>query len=545
MKLLITKKAQSAQFPCGKLRINISKGFLLPSVLMLGLGIGIVVSYTLTVVASNSNSLNFQTFDSLASRAADAGIAKILSCIRDPKTNTETELLACSQDTCSTNSNETVYTDTDNNLTASFCLSAPVRPNQQTMIISSTGKIITNAKTVATRIAKGLVKATYNPPYTVTTTSTSTVNVTEYAKFNGVSMGWATTCAIGQFPSAPVDDSPDAYCWGWNGGTTGGAVGNIYTTTGTNIANSTFVPNTVKVDSPSGNFSKGKVTRLSVGTNHACAIRDSNVFDTDYGLVTSTTDVYCWGSNDKYQLGCNYWCPYRPNSNSHYPVRIFEYAWNAGLGVIDVMAYNNFSCALYSTRELSCWGAFPAGQYGTNQISSYAVAPYNYDASQSLALQNVSNKTIKSLARFKNDSNHPCVIMTDNTNYCWGDTSNGQLGIGSVYPGYTVLTPRADANGGWAVNTVAVQVTDSMLAPANKLPESNHNCIISVQAPDTNLLCLGTNNYGQVGNGTTTNVAYYTEVPLPKPFNTYSSLQTSTTTTTMPSSITYLGNMQF
>ena len=89
------------------------------------------------------------------------------------------------------------------------------------------------------------------------------------------------------------------------------------------------------------------VSKVSVGTNHACAIAGAAVF--------------CWGKNDKGQLGTG-------GGSSSQPVAVVKSGGSAlsGKEIVDVSAGDDFTCALASDGKVACWGEGDNGRLGTN-----------------------------------------------------------------------------------------------------------------------------------------------------------------------------------
>ncbi len=92
-------------------------------------------------------------------------------------------------------------------------------------------------------------------------------------------------------------------------------------------------------------------------------------------------------------------------------------------------------------------------------------------------------------------SYHVCALQNDGTVWCWGRNASGQLGNGTT----------TDSN-------VPVQVSGltNVTALFTTINESNHSCAIK---SDGTVWCWGNNNYGQLGNGTTTNSSVPVQAP--------------------------------
>jgi len=84
--------------------------------------------------------------------------------------------------------------------------------------------------------------------------------------------------------------------------------------------------------------------------------------------------------------------------------------------------------------------------------------------------------------------NNSCSIGTDNYAYCWGQNTYGQVGNNSPYIAYTPSAiDRSGVLSGKTIKSVSVGL--------------NHSCAI---ASDNQAYCWGYNNYGQLGNNSTT-----------------------------------------
>lgn len=198
-----------------------------------------------------------------------------------------------------------------------------------------------------------------------------------------------------------------------------------------------------------------KAKSLKVGMDHACAI-----------LINST--VMCWGANSGGQLG---------NGNT---IDSPQAQLVTGLTEVSEIALGLFhTCALLATGQITCWGNNASGQLGNGStIASFTP----------VAVQNMTPNPKQIVSH----NNHTCAIG-NTTIVCWGENTSGQLG-----------------NGNWANQTVAVPVKDlseSILAIA---AGGFHTCV-ATSSTTNNLLCVGENSYGQLGNGVTTQI----HIPIP------------------------------
>ena len=166
-------------------------------------------------------------------------------------------------------------------------------------------------------------------------------------------------------------------CWGKNGN---GQVGDGTTT---------------NVTSPTKVSGLSNMSKVAAGGNHACALADNGT-------------VWCWGRGDGGKLGNG------ADSNSSTPVQV------SGITTAtDVSASDLVSCALLSDRTVNCWGSNADGQLGNGSTGGSSNVP-------------VAVSSLTSVAKVASGFKHNCAIRTDNTVWCWGDNTKGQLGDNST-----------------------------------------------------------------------------------------------------------------
>lgn len=224
---------------------------------------------------------------------------------------------------------------------------------------------------------------------------------------------------------------------------------------------------------------------IAGGYHHHCAVMQNG-------------DVYCWGRNEKGELGdgtlaskavptkvklnsqavqvdggasasmTNYtpktcavtvsgelWCWGEGNPN---PAKVSSLSNIKQVSVGDV-----HTCAVTKTGTLYCWGGNVYGQVG-NGTTGFVPTP----AQVALNILEVSA-----------GAKHTCAITNNGMLQCWGDNSSGQLGIGTSMGKQSPTSVDGIAN----VNHIRC---------ANE-----HTCA----ATSSNLYCWGANHVGQLGTG--------------------------------------------
>jgi cysteine-rich repeat protein len=209
------------------------------------------------------------------------------------------------------------------------------------------------------------------------------------------------------------------------------------------------------------------VTKVSAGGGHAC-------------VVTSGGGVKCWGDNTYGELGD------RTTVQRTSPVDVVSLS--SGVADLDAGGYAYYSstgtngghtCALLAAGSLECWGRNDSGQLG-DATTITRTAPVDVTG-LAVGMSDVSV-----------GGNHACALTTGGGVKCQGWNEYGQLGDGSV------LIPSA-----------AVDVTGLASGVASISIGMNHSCAVTTAG---GAQCWGYNNYGQIGNGTTTNRTAPTDV---------------------------------
>jgi len=190
-----------------------------------------------------------------------------------------------------------------------------------------------------------------------------------------------------------------------------------------------------------------RVTAVSAGNLHTCAVADGS--------------AYCWGSDTAGQLGNG------DGGNSSVPVEVGGLL--TGKTVTSITTGQNHTCAI-ADGAAYCWGVGNLGALGNDALDSSPVP---------VAVQGMGNQTVTSI---RAGFTHTCATA-DGFVYCWGLDTSGQLGNNSN--GMTVK-----------VATLVAGPITAKVATAVRVGE-DHSCALV----GGDVYCWGSDTYGQLGNG--------------------------------------------
>jgi alpha-tubulin suppressor-like RCC1 family protein len=246
----------------------------------------------------------------------------------------------------------------------------------------------------------------------------SPVQVSGLTDVTQISTGFRTSCA--------VKSDGTVWCWGAGGqGELGNQRNDLYKITPQQVYNLTGV------------------TQVSSGFRHVCAVKTDGT-------------VFCWGQNFSRQLGT------ASSSDTNYPVAA------AGITTAtEVRATYENTCVRLQDQTVRCWG----GSIGLGNGSSVASAT----AVQPTGLSGVSTLS-------PTDGSTICAAKTNQTLWCWGNNSSGQIGNGNTT---NQLTP--------------VQVSSITGVTGVSGSIDTHTC---ARKSDGTAMCWGYNGSKQVGDGT-------------------------------------------
>jgi alpha-tubulin suppressor-like RCC1 family protein len=195
---------------------------------------------------------------------------------------------------------------------------------------------------------------------------------------------------------------------------------------------------------------------VSAGYYHTCAIHRHG------GLA-------CWGANDRGQLGNG------TTEGQLEPTVVTGLSSRA----TRVSTGRSHTCAVLDDGDVQCWGDDASGQIGNDTVTGgYTDVPMD--------VVGLSGEALAVSLGFL----HSCALLSGGEVMCWGDNTEGQLGIGTTGTGGS--TPVA-------VTLTAAASTKAAPSASNLSSGENHTCVLLV---DGRIDCWGAGDSGQLGNGT-------------------------------------------
>ncbi len=201
----------------------------------------------------------------------------------------------------------------------------------------------------------------------------------------------------------------------------------------------------------------------------------------NYGCFLSNGSLFCWGKDTNGQLGdgvapgTTYVTPHRITQNNiggqadqstPLVADTNDFKWTLTAdGPVSVGSRH--SCAIIDSYSM-CWGANDKGQLGTGNTSA------SYRPITSGVLINYGADRISA------GGDSTCAV-TNGSLFCWGDNTNGKLGLGSTSPAYKTAP------------TLVSVLNDSS-------NQSNYGAVIDVSVGSTNVCAVTGTSTAQSGN---------------------------------------------
>ncbi len=343
-------------------------------------------------------------------------------------------------------------------------------------------------------------------------------------KFSKISAGASHTCGVSQ---------GDVYCWGLN---LNGEVGNGAAPNGPAVRTPTKIAgaaNTAYLDGATGATFSCAVTKLGAALcwgqngfgklargssaplgrfldpalpNESVTVPTPVAGSTRYKSIaargnnvcalSTSNQVYCWGSNLFWQLGATttdgcYVGTNPPWPCSMSPVLVAQpIANNVPTGVV---VGDDVACYTTDKYDLYCWGSNANGQIapkasGTLQVCKFMNGmSFQCSPSPRKVARPMAGSTTLGFVRVDAGADGLCasVYPVGNAVTCWGKNNNGQLGDGQTTD-REVAAPIAGGHGALDLSV-----------------GGGHACLVTDGSNAHRVYCWGANVSGQLGTGAT------------------------------------------
>ena len=230
--------------------------------------------------------------------------------------------------------------------------------------------------------------------------------------------------------------------------------------------------NTVLLTQSASNFNQQislvqGLKQISTGLTHSCGL-------------TTTGKAYCWGNNEKGQLGQG--SLYSNNIpmlvRNEFGSALYIPTENSGLRFTSISAGGSHTCGLDQSGKAYCWGWNADGQLGLGDTESELI-PYDVYGRRNFTSLSAGVSHTCGLVNFNMES-----VKQNGIAFCWGNNRFGQLGN------------ETNTN-----STVPSRVSTN-LQFSSISARGNHTCGLTT---NSEAFCWGNNSDGQLGNGTQKN----------------------------------------
>jgi alpha-tubulin suppressor-like RCC1 family protein len=267
---------------------------------------------------------------------------------------------------------------------------------------------------------------------------------------------------------------------------------------------------------PTPSTSEPHPVKVTTGSTFSCAL-------------ISNGAIRCWGEGT--YLGVN------GANDTATPITVDGI--NGFTKAIDVDAGMNHTCAVMSSHAVECWAADDKGQLGDGHFTFQPTKVPALSGNNVGGCADPAAGPCNAASQVSAGGDHTCALMLNQTIVCWGDNTNGELGIGTFGgvapsatqveglpgPALSVSAGQYDTcaviagqglwcwglgssgelgNGGTSSSAFPVRVSFNDVGPQPVSVSVGGNSTECATLSDHSVWCWGLNGNGQVGDGTTT-----------------------------------------
>ena len=253
-----------------------------------------------------------------------------------------------------------------------------------------------------------------------------------------------------------LTEGGNAKCWGAGGPGQWGNGGALSSSTPVDVHTSS-----------SNNSALDGIAGISSGRSHTCAL-------------TTGGNVVCWGVGSSGRLGNG------GTASSSTPVDVHTSSSNSSAldGIAGISSGRSHTCALTTGSNVVCWGAGSSGRLGNGGTDSSST-PVDVHTSSS------NSSALGGIAGISSGDFHTCALTIDGNVKCWGSGNDGRLGNKATINSLTPVDVHASLTDNSALDGIAG------ISSGN-----SHTCALTTGG---NVVCWGAGDFGQLGNGGTSN----------------------------------------
>ena len=209
---------------------------------------------------------------------------------------------------------------------------------------------------------------------------------------------------------------------------------------------------------------------IVAGARHTCALSD------EY-------EVRCWGLGTDGQLGQGARASLGDDPQEMEALVADPVSFPPNARVVQLTAGSRHTCALTESGTVFCWGANQRGQLGID--SANAIGDEILEMGRDLQPVRL-NSAADAVAA---GSAHTCALLENGNLHCWGDNSDGQLGLGLD------TLAVGDAAGEMENQARRITLPDASTVIGLSLGHA-HTCVVQLSGY---IGCWGRNDAGQLG----------------------------------------------